>query len=452
MGTVNNRASSVSPTVLGVTGRQSSALSQSEFNRSTAMIKTYGNYDNYLKGKPVTNGGYSTWTEDDTNELLYRAKQANMYWDAYNDASEKYDKNVQSYRKQTEPTAAENILGLKSFRKEAARQDKGKELEQQGIGLANLWDAYQARLSEYNAVQKRYDDHISSIRTPDEVDADIAQQEKDIAKKENYLNKLRRSATLTKTIGDIGRNAGGMFGQYNVGAKELESAVNLQNEIDTLEADIENDRRKLQLTQEEKQQSEDLYWQKMVEGMPVSARRALSEEEKAERDKMRNFRYNGVDVALQGINSVLPVFSAIDEFTGGDTSIVKVNGIERANLNQITPEEWDKFEKIWENSSKADAYRYLEYLNRTSLNSRRRAQIERNMVKEIEDHPWYSDASWEALSVLLTPLKISSFAGQTADMLVNGEMQKDASYNDVAFLQRALRGEVANEADEWFKK
>lgn len=482
MGTTTGRASLPSPAVMGATGRQSPALTQSEFNRSTAMIKSYGNYDNYLAGRRVTAGGFYSRSGADQDSLDYRANQANMYWQAFDRAAQDYDKNVQSFRKLTEPTAADNF-GLRSPLKEAKKREDGQKLEQQATGVAKLWDAYQAILSEYENEKAAYDQWRDSARTPDQIQADISARQKEIETWKKEIRKYNSAATFNNTLGDIAQNVGPMFGQYNLGAGALENAMNAQDMVRKYEALIENAREDINLLNEELAVGEAKYWQDYINGIPnkdVQSFRKLTSptaaenfgvrsplrdmekresaqnlekqknEQKAAARDMRNTRYNGFDVALHGINSVVPVFSAIDELTG-NTNIVKVNGIERANLNQVTPEEWDNYEKIAANSSPEDAQRYLEYLNRTSLNSRRRDALERGARQNIEDNPWYSDASWAALSTLATPPKVSSFIGQTADMLVNGKMEKDAPYNDVAYWQSATRGAIANDADKWAK-
>ena len=482
MGTTTGRASLPSPAVIGATGIQSPALTQSEFNRSTAMIKSYGNYDNYLAGRRVTAGGFYSRSGADQDSLDYRANQANMYWQAFDRAAQDYEKNVQAFRKLTEPTAADNF-GLRSPLKEAKKREDGQKLEQQATGVANLWDAYQARRSEYENEKAAYDKWRDSARTPDQIQADISAKQKEIETWKKEIIKYNSAATLNNTLGDLAQNVGPMFGQYNLGAGALENAMNAQDMVRKYEALIENAREDINLLNEELAVGEAKYWQDYINGIPnkeVQSFRNLTSptaaenfgvrsplrdmakkesaqnlekqktEQKAAARDMRNTRYNGLDVALHWINSVVPVFSAIDELTG-KTNIVKVNGIERANLNQITPEEWDNYEKIAANSSPEDAQRYLEYLHRTSLNARRRDALERGARQNIEDNPWYSDASWAALSTLTTPLKVSSFIGQTADMLVNGKMEKDAPYNDVAYWQSATRGAIANDADKWAK-
>ena len=405
-------------------GRAAAAsLTAAEFNRSPAMQKSYGNYNNYLLGRRVTPGGFTT--KPDTANLLRNTfnlyKQAeNRYHAAWNNLAQ-VSNDIQGIK----PLTFGNPNPIPQNNRQSnwvpVWMDQGA---QQRYQAAQHELDYAAR--EY---QRTYDGMQSVLQKQQELDnqwrASIRSQEEI---QQNIDENNRRITELNRAREQSGQETALLLNENSMrspdAALRLQQALNKKDEAGRIDKQIESLRQDNALLQEELEWSHYFKWLDMANNeLPVSVRRIQGKPHAIDKIIMGN--YTDEDV-LQAVN---------EEY------------FDPNNVKQLSREERETYRKLYEIYGPEKAREYYDELDTLMLNSRRRMAEEQSIRDMMQDNP-AAAIGLNILSVLSGPLKVFTYANQAGEMLLHGKLTQDASYNQFSYLSSAVRDETSRQIGE----
>ena len=405
------------------------------FYRSPMLQKHYGTVENYLAGKRVTPGGFSGW-EDDGNLLRETAKKTQLtaFQEAIDKALQKLGKTEKTFKDATFPTAADNFgitggkqmpyedfrmsqaLGLKTPERQRREQPALESFQREAAGTQQMINQYNKLLQEYTAEQMerqgKYQQMRDSLRPSEEVQKDIDEIDREIVEWYNRKQSLG-GGNITKIVGDGNRFRAN-------GAKQLQQTWNDMAKAEECDAVIEEMIAQRNLLTQEQELSEMFAWVDMADqNVPVSVQRA---QKPGTRERVMTGKAD-LDEQLQAINE---------------------QNISAANIDTMTDSERDVYLKLKRKFGAKTADKYYNWLEATHLNTRR-AMEEKQALRDWMDKSDLNYFAGNALSVLMNPLKVFSFVGQTGEMLLTGKMTKDAEYNMFSYLNDEVRNKTSQD-------
>ena len=111
----------------------------------------------------------------------------------------------------------------------------------------------------------------------------------------------------------------------------------------------------------------------------------------------------------------------------------------RSELLQMTQDEIDMFNYIYATNGRDAAHDYYDRIS-GDLNYRQRLQEEARWTQYAEERP----GAASALSVLGSPLKALSYAGQMVDYMDDRQIDENAAYNKFSYNPTAIRAQVSD--------
>lgn len=138
-----------------------------------------------------------------------------------------------------------------------------------------------------------------------------------------------------------------------------------------------------------------------------------------------------------------------DYINGNPDAVTVISNLESTNgtnflgydsqyLRELSKDEVRVFNYLYAQQGKDAAYHFLDLI-KDDLYARQRFAREAEMADYARRHPVGASVS----SVLMSPLKGLGYVGQAVDLLSDGELQKDASYNRFSYMSNATRNEVS---------
>lgn len=116
----------------------------------------------------------------------------------------------------------------------------------------------------------------------------------------------------------------------------------------------------------------------------------------------------------------------------------------KQEVKQMTEEQVGVFNYLYATQGKEVAHEYYELLQELELNPKQRAEEQAYWQQEAEKHP----AGSSVFSVVTSPLKVLSAAGQFADYIGSGKIDENAGYNSFARIPSTIRDTVSQKAEE----
>lgn len=429
-------------------GRAVSAqLTEQEFNRSTALQKSYGNYLNYTLGRKVTGGGFYSrpGIGQDQLDSVERLKLATQN---YQQAMVGLDQAYKALRPQTlRSSSAAKLPTLKDAagggltlprvnpipEKQTIRNNVNPALDRNlqnqfhnAYALATAAeDAYREAESNYKNLTRSAEEQDkawkSTIRDQASIQADIDEIDRQI----NALWRKRNENDRTM----VGTND--PMGVRNLGnAQYLTNYLNAKGENERIDKLIENLRDDQNLLREELEWSHYFQWSGYRDQqIPVSAQRMgtlKKNQEAAKNDPMYTI--------LTGEGNVGQAMIARENPGSART----LAGEDLSTMAFISDEERETYKAIYEQRGPEVAAQYYRELKELSLNTRRRQAEEAEMRAFADSAPVTASVA----SILAGPMQAVAYIAQAVDML-DGRLERDAAYNRITYLRNAARGEIA---------
>lgn len=374
-------------------------ISEAEFNRSSAMQRNYGTYQNYLNGKMVTGGGYYHTDAPDFNALQTAQNNFNQARMTVMGKLADAERKLQ---------IAGEMKGPLRPDQEVARVNAVRDYQNVYSAAEKITNDYFKVAGDNDRIISQYmadiDDARSKVRNGNAIQAEYD----DIERQISALNRERSGLQVSYQGGKLMEDVLAPFSPA-ASADALSSAMNASERVKTIDKLIEELRAKQALLQEEMQISRDNYWSAMASSLPDSVKRAA--------DKSGAVYQHGINI--------------------GDIITDKAR--------YLTDEEKDTLERIVENYGTKKGKEYYDYLSGEYLNTRRRRAEEDAMRKFVGSSDGVGEAAWWLDSVLLKPLSVLTYAGQMLDYLGDGRLQKDAGYNRFSYLNTAIRSQVESD-------
>lgn len=117
---------------------------------------------------------------------------------------------------------------------------------------------------------------------------------------------------------------------------------------------------------------------------------------------------------------------------------------DKREVKQMTEKQVGVFNYLYATQGKEAAHEYYDILQELELNPKQRAEEEVYWQQEAEKHPVGSSV----FSVVTSPLKVLSAAGQFADYIGSGKIDENAGYNSFARIPSTIRDTVSQKAEE----
>ena len=408
-------------------GRGTPHITEQEFNRSTAMTRSYGNYNNYLNGIHVTGSGFADPDQLFSNEPDLKAVETaqDQFDHAMSVVSGNFEQKASAYERwyKTITNQYQPMSDAQKAQGDQLYADYMKSLDAyQKMSDAHM-KASASNAGVYADVSNRRRQWYDSIR--DEKDIDVEEKDLmsqlDLLEDQKYKVQSESSYAKTQTLHGI------------TTAQGLETVMNSTDELDRLDRQIDEVKAQLELLNKERAYSRYFKWQELANNnMPVSARR------------MQGGAPSWLDKIISGTATEEEIMQAINE-----------GNINPSNIAEMLDDEKQTYRAIYEQYGPAKAKEYVDELERygnirDSLNTRRRMTDEaklRNWVQK--GSPFGRQFAASVLTVLASPTKAFSYVGQGADYLFSGEMTKDADYNVFSYAPNAVTAQIGENITKW---
>ncbi len=141
------------------------------------------------------------------------------------------------------------------------------------------------------------------------------------------------------------------------------------------------------------------------------------------------------------INKDPAAIRAQSEFDAGSNSWLV--GLDKNFLQQMTDTEVKVYNYLYATQGGSVADEYVQFLT-SDLNARQRLAEEQEMAKLANEHPILSSVG----SVMTSPLKGISYAGQAIDYLTDGQIDQNAAYNRYVYGNSAIRDTVSKKIED----
>ena len=408
-------------------GRGTPHITEQEFNRSTAMTRSYGNYNNYLNGIHVTGSGFADPDQLFSNEPDLKAVETaqDQFDHAMSVVSGNFEQKASAYERwyRTITNQYQPMSDAQKAQGDQLYADYMKSLDAyQKMSDAHM-KASASNAGVYADVSNRRRQWYDSIR--DEKDIDVEEKDLmsqlDLLEDQKYKVQSESSYAKTQTLHGI------------TTAQGLETVMNSTDELDRLDRQIDEVKAQLELLNKERAYSRYFKWQEMANNnMPVSARR------------MQGGAPSWLDKIISGTATEEEIMQAINE-----------GNINPSNIAEMLDDEKQTYRAIYEQYGPAKAKEYVDELERygnirDSLNTRRRMTDETKLRDWVQKgSPFGRQLAASVLTVLASPTKVFSYVGQGADYLFSGEMTKDADYNVFSYAPNAVTAQIGENITKW---
>ena len=332
----------------------------------------------------------------------------------------------------------------------------------------SAYDAYSraamAYENYYTEQQGIYDSWKGTIRDTDTIQTEIGGVDTQIEALEQQKAALNNEATQLMNKVSSRRGGTQQLMEWSRQASEKREQANaLQGEIDQMNA-------MKALLQEELGWSEYFDWEDYRDAEDFDSRSGYVSTANGKTRSALDIMLDNYDSSLSGFDDPLYEYINGNEEMGayltnqagatwgaGGNALGALFGMATQNKSesqQMTEDEVLLFNYLYATQGKEKAHEYYEYLtsdqsvNGGSLNYRQRKEEEAEWRKYAEESPVKSSV----FSVVASPMKMLTYAGQLGDILGGGEIDQNAAYNRFSYANTAIRDEVSSaiaESGKW---
>ena len=455
----------------------SDKLTESEYNRSTAMQQKYGSYQNYLVGATADGKYYSqpklgmdmerkynTVTTYEANakkkaeELQNANETAGNLHTKLNELSGKLPE-LQQYAGSSaiasgivQQMQQEYASTLKQY------EDATKAVDAAYAAYEPAWNQYKQAAEDYEAYrteqQNLFDNWKKTIRTDENaINADLTAAQSNVKRLQEQQKALQKQAQ--QLMNKVSSRRGGT----NELMQWSQQAQALQAQAKAMDSQIAEAQGAADLLQEE------LDWKKYYQYADLTSAEDFGEKSQYKSTANGKKRSN-LDILFDNYSDDAsgwddPLYEYINGNSeagayitnqaganyGGDSNplgaLFGMATENRSESQQMTDEEVAIFNYLYASQGKDAAHAYYDYLT-GDLNYRQRQEEEaywRDYAKE-------SPVGSSVFSVLTSPMKGLSYLAQAADYLGTGSIDQNAAYNRFSYANNAIRNQVAETIEQ----
>lgn len=322
-------------------------------------------------------------------------------------------------------------------------------------------NAYETYRTEQQGI---YDSWKGTIRDADAIQTEIGGVDTQIEALEQQKTALNKEASQLMNKVSSRRGGTQQLIEWSRQASEKRAQANaLQGEIDQM-----NEMKAL--LQEELDWSEYFGWEDYRGAEDFEAKSGYVSTANGKTRSALDIMLDNYDSSLSGFDDPLYEYINGNEEMGayltnqagatwgtGGNALGALFGMATQNKSesqQMTEDEVLLFNYLYATQGKEKAHEYYEYLtsdqsvNGGSLNYRQRKEEEAEWRKYAEESPVKSSV----FSVVASPMKMLTYAGQLGDILGGGEIDQNAAYNRFSYANTAIRDEVSSaiaESGKW---
>lgn len=454
-------------------------LSESEFNRSSAMQEKYGSYANYKLGA-TADGKYYSQPESMGSDMdrLYNT------YSTYEAALKPKTEVVQNANKELErlqgelTTQGAKLEQLYSFAQsdssgiagaifEQAKQEYSDLIAQMETAATTADSAYQEYEPLYNKYvdaaekfesyrteqQAMFDSWKSTIRSEGDVQTDIDGMDAQISALEEQQKALNREATQLMS----------KVSSRSVGTQQMmelsQQAADKRNQANALQGQIDELNASRALLQEEYDWSKYYSFTDLTGNEDYADKSGYVSTENGQKRSALDIMLDNYSDSGSGYDD--PLYEYINgnseagayitnqagALYGGDSNplgaLFGMSTENKSESQQMTEEEVGIFNYLYATQGKEAAHAYYEYLT-GDLNYRQRKEEEEYWANYAKESPVGSSV----FSVVTAPMKGLSYVAQAADYLGSGTIDQNAAYNRFSYANNAIRNQVSQTIEE----
>ena len=455
----------------------SDKLTESEYNRSTAMQQKYGSYQNYLVGATADGKYYSQPKLGADMERKYNTvttyeanakKKAEELQSANETAGNLYTKlnELSGKLPELQQYAGSSAIAsgiVQQMQQEYAStlkqyEDATKAVDAAYAAYEPAWNRYKQAAEDYEAYrteqQNLFDNWKKTIRTDENaINADLTAAQSNVKRLQEQQKALQKQAQ--QLMNKVSSRRGGT----NELMQWSQQAQALQAQAKAMDSQIAEAQGAADLLQEE------LDWKKYYQYADLTSAEDFGEKSQYKSTANGKKRSN-LDILFDNYSDDAsgwddPLYEYINGNSeagayitnqaganyGGDSNplgaLFGMATENRSESQQMTDEEVAIFNYLYASQGKDAAHAYYDYLT-GDLNYRQRQEEEaywRDYAKE-------SPVGSSVFSVLTSPMKGLSYLGQTADYLGTGSIDQNAAYNRFSYANNAIRNQVAETIEQ----
>ena len=455
----------------------SDKLTESEYNRSTAMQQKYGSYQNYLVGATADGKYYSQPKLGMDMERKYNTvttyeanakKKAEELQNANETAGNLYTKlnELSGKLPELQQYAGSSAIAsgiVQQMQQEYAStlkqyEDATKAVDAAYAAYEPAWNQYKQAAEDYEAYrteqQNLFDNWKKTIRTDENaINADLTAAQSNVKRLQEQQKALQKQAQ--QLMNKVSSRRGGT----NELMQWSQQAQALQAQAKAMDSQIAEAQGAADLLQEE------LDWKKYYQYADLTSAEDFGEKSQYKSTANGKKRSN-LDVLFDNYSDDAsgwddPLYEYINGNSeagayitnqaganyGGDSNplgaLFGMATENRSESQQMTDEEVAIFNYLYASQGKDAAHAYYDYLT-GDLNYRQRQEEEaywRDYAKE-------SPVGSSVFSVLTSPMKGLSYLGQAADYLGTGSIDQNAAYNRFSYANNAIRNQVAETIEQ----
>jgi hypothetical protein len=455
----------------------SDKLTESEYNRSTAMQQKYGSYQNYLVGATADGKYYSQPKLGADMERKYNTvttyeanakKKAEELQSANETAGNLYTKlnELSGKLPELQQYAGSSAIAsgiVQQMQQEYAStlkqyEDATKAVDAAYAAYEPAWNRYKQAEEDYEAYrteqQNLFDNWKKTIRTDENaINADLTAAQSNVKRLQEQQKALQKQAQ--QLMNKVSSRRGGT----NELMQWSQQAQALQAQAKAMDSQIAEAQGAADLLQEE------LDWKKYYQYADLTSAEDFDEKSQYKSTANGKKRSN-LDILFDNYSDDAsgwddPLYEYINGNSeagayitnqaganyGGDSNplgaLFGMATENRSESQQMTDEEVAIFNYLYASQGKDAAHAYYDYLT-GDLNYRQRQEEEaywRDYAKE-------SPVGSSVFSVLTSPMKGLSYLAQAADYLGTGSIDQNAAYNRFSYANNAIRNQVAETIEQ----
>lgn len=455
----------------------SDKLTESEYNRSTAMQQKYGSYQNYLVGATADGKYYSQPKLGMDMERKYNTvttyeanakKKAEELQNANETAGNLYTKlnELSGKLPELQQYAGSSAIAsgiVQQMQQEYAStlkqyEDATKAVDAAYAAYEPAWNQYKQAAEDYEAYrteqQNLFDNWKKTIRTDENaINADLTAAQSNVKRLQEQQKALQKQAQ--QLMNKVSSRRGGT----NELMQWSQQAQALQAQAKAMDSQIAEAQGAADLLQEE------LDWKKYYQYADLTSAEDFGEKSQYKSTANGKKRSN-LDILFDNYSDDAsgwddPLYEYINGNSeagayitnqaganyGGDSNplgaLFGMATENRSESQQMTDEEVAIFNYLYASQGKDAAHAYYDYLT-GDLNYRQRQEEEaywRDYAKE-------SPVGSSVFSVLTSPMKGLSYLAQAADYLGTGSIDQNAAYNRFSYANNAIRNQVAETIEQ----
>ena len=455
----------------------SDKLTESEYNRSTAMQQKYGSYQNYLVGATADGKYYSQPKLGMDMERKYNTvttyeanakKKAEELQNANETAGNLYTKlnELSGKLPELQQYAGSSAIAsgiVQQMQQEYAStlkqyEDATKAVDAAYAAYEPAWNQYKQAAEDYEAYrteqQNLFDNWKKTIRTDENaINADLTAAQSNVKRLQEQQKALQKQAQ--QLMNKVSSRRGGT----NELMQWSQQAQALQAQAKAMDGKITEAQGAADLLQEE------LDWKKYYQYADLTSAEDFGEKSQYKSTANGKKRSN-IDILFDNYSDDAsgwddPLYEYINGNSeagayitnqaganyGGDSNplgaLFGMATENRSESQQMTDEEVAIFNYLYASQGKDAAHAYYDYLT-GDLNYRQRQEEEaywRDYAKE-------SPVGSSVFSVLTSPMKGLSYLAQAADYLGTGSIDQNAAYNRFSYANNAIRNQVAETIEQ----